>query len=132
MARTFDLNKILAPVADIVRRLNDRRDGLMAEVELIDNELSRFEGRRSGAKTVHDPAATKRRGKRTRRSREELNVIAQNVISFIRGKGKDGAAAKELQAQFGPLVPSVNAWLKNYSPVKVKTTGSKAQMRYFT
>lgn len=131
MARTFDLQAILAPVADIIDRLKNRREALIADVELIDGELARLDGHGKAAKQPPAAAGPKRRGKRSRRSREELNVIAQNVISFIRGKGKEGAAAKELQAQFGPLVPSVNAWLKNYSPVKVTTSGSKAQMRYF-
>jgi hypothetical protein len=131
MARTFDLQAILAPVADIIDRLKNRREALIAEVELINGELARLDGHGNVAKQPTEVIGPKRQGKRTRRSRDELTAIAENVISFIRGKGKNGAAAKELQAQFGPLVPSVNAWLKNYSPVKVKTTGSKAQMRYF-
>src|SRR5882672_2624012 len=54
MARAFNLKKILAPVSDIVRRLNERRRDLMDEVQLIEGELKRFggNGRRSPAVEV--------------------------------------------------------------------------------
>jgi hypothetical protein len=132
MARPFDLKKVLSPVADIVRKLKNRREQLMWEVDIIEGELKKLGGRGRGArKTTEEADPHRRSGKRKRRSREELNALAQEVVSFIREKGKAGAAAKDLQVQFGPLVPSVNAWLKLYSPVKVKTTGVKAKMRYF-
>jgi hypothetical protein len=132
MARTFDLKKVLAPVGDIVRKLKKRRDHLMSEVELIEGELTRLGGGRKGRRKITEEAIPQRRtGKRKRRSREELTAMAQQIVDFIKGKGKEGAAAKDLQRQFGPLLPSVNAWLKLYSPGKVKTSGVKSKMRYF-
>jgi len=131
MAKPFDLKKVLSPVADVVRKLKARHDKLMTEIDLINGELERLGGRRRGRPKSAEQASPKRTGKRKRRSREELTALAQEIVSFIRDKGKEGAAAKDLQGQFGPLVPSVNAWLKLYSPVKVKTSGAKAKMRYF-
>lgn len=140
MARQFNLKKILSPVQDIVRKLKDRRDYLMTEVDEINTHLMALggKGRRRTAKTEGEsdagngmPTGTKRKGKRTRRSRDELVEQAGKVVEFIKSRGKDGAAAKEIQAKFGSMAPSVNAWLKLYSPVKVKTVGQKSLMRYF-
>jgi len=131
MAKKFNLKKILAPVGDIVRKLKNRRGELMSEVEIIDRELSRFGGSRRGRRPNQAPATAKRRGKRKRRSREELDALAEEIFKFIGSKGKGGVTGKEIQAQFGPMVPSVNAWLKLYSPAKVKTTGAKSKMRYY-
>jgi len=139
MPRPFNLKSILKPVQKIVRRLKDRRDYLMAEVDEIDTHLTALgskRGRRAKARVKGDgsgiePTGTKRKGKRTRRSREELVQTAGEVVELIKGAGKEGATAKQIKAKFGNLLPSVNAWLKLYSPVKVKTTGAKSKMRYF-
>lgn len=131
MAKRFNLKRILAPVGDIVRKLKSRRDELMGEVDLIDSQLARFGGgvAGNGRKKQSTAAAPKRRG-RKRRSRQDLEMIAQEVVQFIGGKGKEGVSGKEIKAQFGDLLPSVNAWLKNYSTAKVKTTGAKSRMLY--
>src|SRR4051794_19718000 len=131
MARQFNLKRILAPVGDIVRKLKSRRDELMSEVDQINGEIDRLNGRARGRRKAEANEGMMPSRKRKRRSREELTAIAQEIVSFIRDKGKEGIVAKDLQAKFGPLVPSANAWLKAYSPVKVKTSGAKSKMRYF-
>src|SRR5690348_2312634 len=87
---------------------------------------ARLEGGRAPAKAAR---ASKRAG-RKRRSRADLETQAAEVVKFIAGKGKEGVTGKEIKAQFGGLLPSVNAWLRNYSKVKVRTTGAKSAMRY--
>jgi hypothetical protein len=138
MARTFDLKKVMAPVGDIVRKLNARRASLLEEVAMLDRELERLGGggRRRGRPSAAEAgtgAATSSepRRKRRRRKREDLESMAQDIVKFIGSRGKEGATAKEIKSQFGNLLPSVNAWLKNYSKAKVRTTGAKATMRYF-
>jgi hypothetical protein len=133
MAKQFNLKRVLAPVSDIVRKLKDRRDVLMAEVNLINDEINRLGGNargRRGPKPAGSADEPKRRVRR-RRSREQLETMAADVVKFINGKGKEGASATEIKSEFGDLLPSVNAWLKNYSTAKVKTTGNKSKMRYF-
>lgn len=129
MAKAFDLKSVLAPVDDIIRRLRVRRDQLVAEVDVIDRELARLGGGTRGA-TGKVARGAKRAG-RKRRSRSDLEARAAEVVQFISDKGKEGATGKEIKAQFGALLPSVNAWLKNYSKAKVRTTGAKAAMRYY-
>jgi hypothetical protein len=133
MAKQFDLKRVLAPVSDIVRKLKHRRDVLMAEVNLINDEITRLGGNGRGRRGPKPAAGADepRRRVRRRRSREQLEAMATNVVKFINGKGKEGASATEIKSQFGDLLPSVNAWLKNYSTAKVKTTGNKSKMRYF-
>lgn len=137
MARSFDLRKVMAPVGDIVRKLNARRASLLDEVAMLDSELDRLGGgrRRGRARAAETDTASAASGqprrKRRRRKREDLESMAQDIVKFIGSKGKEGATAKEIKTQFGNLLPSVNAWLKNYSNAKVRTTGAKATMRYF-
>lgn len=140
MAKDFDLKSVLAPVDTIVKRLSRHRAQLQEEIDLIDTQLARFDGLASGttrAKKVEveaeDAPAPKRRGKgkRTRRSREEIDAFAQQIVDFIKATGKEGTTGKEIKAKFGKLPPSVNAWLGLYSPVKVKTMGKQSAMRYF-
>ncbi len=140
MPKEFDLQSVLAPVERIVGRLRKRRDELTAEIELIDSQITRFDGIGTGGKARKqetqeaEPASTRkkrRRGKRIRRSREEIEALANEVVEFIKAKGKDGVSGTDIKARFGDLFPSVNAWLKNYSKAKVKTTGIKSKMKYF-
>lgn len=140
MPRPFNLKKVLSPVQDIVRKLKDRRDKLLEEVNEINSHLTALggKGRRRGGMSGGETdagngaqAGSKRKGKRTRRSRAELVAMATGVVEFIKSKGKDGVGAKEIQAKFGSMAPSVNNWLKQYSPVKVKTSGEKSRMKYF-
>ena len=132
MAKRFNLKKILAPVDDVVRKLKHRRDVLMEEVNLLQAELDRLGGRRRKPGPKPEGTATQPGRKlRKRRTREQLKSMAAEIVEFVRGKGKEGASGNEIKAQFGDLLPSVNAWLKNYSTAKVKTTGSKSKMRYF-
>jgi hypothetical protein len=137
MAKQFNLKRIMEPVKDIVRKLKDRRSYLMEEVDEIERHLKAMGDRAgNGRRAKRDDDATEasngiHKRKRSRRSREELVTIAGEIVELIRSKGKEGATAKEIKVKFGNLLPSVNAWLKNYSAVKVKTTGAKSKMRYF-
>ena len=136
MARSFDLKKVLAPVDDVVRRLKTRRDELLAEARLIDDQISRFSGAkgsngRSAQTFSNETERAKPRGSRKRRSRADLEAQAKDVVAFIADKGKDGVTGREIKAKFGDLLPSVNAWLKSYARgAKVKTTGARASMKY--
>jgi hypothetical protein len=140
MAKQFNLKRVMQPAKDIVRKLKDRRSYLMEEVTMIEGHLAAIGGKiAKRAKSMvsgngtesTETTGTKRKGKRTRRSREELVTMAGEVVALIKSKGKEGASAADVKSQFGNLLPSVNAWLKLYSPTKVKTTGSKSKMRYF-
>lgn len=135
MAKQFDLKRVLAPVSDIIKKLKARRDFLNAEVELINDEINRLGGNGRGRRGPKASAATAPSGeprrKRRRRSRDQLEAMAADIVKFINGKGKEGASATEIKSEFGDLLPSVNAWLKNYSTAKVRTTGNKSKMRYF-
>jgi len=134
MARPFDLKKILAPVGGIISKLEKRRDQLAAELQQVEGEISRLSGRTSRKRILShentDGTPTTRR-KRVRRKREDLEALAHKIIEFIGSKGKAGASGGEIKAEFGNLLPSVNAWLKEYSKAKFKTTGVKSKTRYF-
>src|ERR1700759_1520093 len=114
MAKPFDLEQILAPVADIVRRLNDRRQHLLAEVEMIESEVARLGGGRSDSQSnnVHTPRIAGGRRKRIRRSRAEVEAEAKQVVEFIRSAGKAGLSGREIKTKFKIGAPSLNGYLR--------------------
>lgn len=138
--KTFDLKKILSPVANIVRRLKDRRAVLMDEITALDDTLHRFNGKAgrkrkaSGGDTPSDDMAEtpKRKGKRTRRDRAEIEADVAKIVEFIKASGTNGVGAKDIKAKFTISAPSVKSYLKQYAPKGTfKTTGAKSKMRYF-
>lgn len=138
MPREFNLKRVLEPVKAIVRKLNDRRSVLMEEIGEIDKHLTAMGGKigrrakpAASGSEANGASNGVRQGKRRRRSREDLVKMADEVVELIKTKGKEGATAKEIKEKFGNLLPSVNAWLKEYSATKVKTTGEKSRMRYY-
>jgi hypothetical protein len=132
MKRKTSIQDILAPIKDIVARLQGRRRDLMEEVNLLDSELTRLGGSsKRGRGKAAAAGGPVRRGKRRRRKREDIEAQAAEVVEFISSAGKAGASGKEIKTKFGNLLPSVNAWLKNYSKAKVRTSGEKSTMRYY-
>ena len=68
--------------------------------------------------------------RKRRRSTEECEAQAAEIVAFIKAAGKDGVGGGDITAQFGKIAPSVRAFLEKYSDAKIKTTGNKASMRY--
>jgi hypothetical protein len=129
MPRPFDLKKLLAPVGDIVRKLNNRRQQLMSEVELIDGQLARFNGKGRRKRIAGVPRMGRK--KRVRRNRPELEAQAQQVVDFIKGAGKAGLSGQEIKVKFGITAPSLKAYLKQYAPgARITTIGKQRSMRY--
>jgi hypothetical protein len=127
------IEDILAPLAQVVERLSARRERVRAELEALNEQIERFGGgQRSNGRKVEPATPTKRVGKRIRRSREQVEAQAAEVVNFIKAAGKSGISGKEIKKQFGNLLPSVNAFLKSFAKgAKIKTTGQKSTMRYF-
>ena len=137
--RSGDLSSILAPLADIVNRLKVRRNELAEDLSLVDAELARFDGsgngrasRKSATRVSSNGAGSvRRKRKRIRRSREQIEAVARDIVKFIQDGGKDGRGGRDIKAKFGAILPSTKAFLKEYAPnAKLKTTGLKATMRY--
>jgi hypothetical protein len=128
MPRPFNLSSILAPVGNIVAKLKARRDQLLAEADMIGAQIERFGG---SVKAKVAKVGKRAKGKRVRRSREDLEKQAVKVVAFIKAAGAEGTTGKEIKAEFGPLLPSPKQWLKSYAPdQKVKVTGAKTKTRY--
>jgi len=130
------IDDILSPLSDVLDRLNRRREVVAAELAQLDDHIARIgghgrRGRKAAIVATDGAPVARRKGKRTRRSREELETQAAEIADFIKSAGKEGATGKEIKTKFGNLLPSVNAWLKLYNRgAKIKTTGQKSKMRY--
>jgi hypothetical protein len=140
MAKPFGhISRILAPLSEIIEKLKERRAlledqkrSVEAEIELIEGELARLNGGHGRAKKGERAEPDKRgRGKRVRRTRDQVEAHAGQIVDYIRSKGKEGVSGREIKAKFGAVLPTVQAYLKQYAPdAKIKTEGKKAAMRY--
>lgn len=75
----------------------------------------------------------KKKGGRVRRSREDLEGQAQQVVKTIKGSGAEGISSGELMAKHKGInfVPSVTQWLKKYAKGGgYKTKGKKQFTRF--
>ncbi len=139
-----DIFKQLAKVRTAARReigrLQQQRDQLDSQIAELQQLLgSGSEGSNGVGRTVGrkaKPAATSkkrgRKGKRIRRSPEQLQAIAAKVAGFIKSKGSEGASGKEIRKQFADeKLPAVlPPFLEQFGGVKVRQTGERASSRY--
>jgi ElaB/YqjD/DUF883 family membrane-anchored ribosome-binding protein len=112
-------------------------NSLQAEIDRLQEELDRVVGRngspatrRTAPKAESGPKpARKRRG---RRSSEEVNAQAREMIEYIRSKGREGATGKEITQKFGKILPSIKEFLNSRDAgAKVKTKGAASNTVYF-
>jgi hypothetical protein len=99
MAKPFgDISRILAPLSEIIDKLKERRAlpedqkrSVEAEIELIEGELARLNGGHGRAKKGERAEPGKRgRGKRVRRTRDQVEAHAGQIVEFIREQGQGG------------------------------------------
>jgi hypothetical protein len=66
-----------------------------------------------------------------RRSADELKKVAQDVVEFVRSKGKAGVTPGEIKAAFGNLFPSPAQFVKKYGGARLHQKGPVKRPRYF-
>jgi hypothetical protein len=109
-------------------------------VEAIKSEISRLEGvlkvLENGAATTAAPGrmpalaaakpvkTTKSGKRRKRRSSSEVLAQAEEMVAFIKSKGKAGARTNDIVAKFGKVLPSIKAFIDSKVDSKLKTTGA--------
>jgi hypothetical protein len=71
------------------------------------------------------PVKTTKSGKRRkRRSSAEVQAQAEEMVAFIKSKGKGGARTNDIVAKFGKVLPSIKAFIDSKVDAKLKTTGA--------
>lgn len=74
----------------------------------------------------------RRGGRRIRRSAEELQKFAAEVVEFIKAGGEEGRTGGEINAKFGPPQgTATSTLLQKFAAGQVKSKGQRASKRYF-
>ena len=125
------IDELLKEQAEI-RRASEERIGLIAEqVERL-NELYHSATGRYYVSSKKDKAVKADGGERqARRSSADLKAQAEEVVDFLKVKGREGAKAGELKEKFGKLSPGVKPFIEKHTDYKIKTEGEKAGTVYY-
>ena len=116
-----------------IRQTAEQRIHVIAEqVERL-NELYHSATGRYYVSSKKDKAAAKADSgeRQARRSSEDLKAQADEVVDFLKVKGREGAKATEMKAKFGKLSPGVKPFIEKHTDYKIKTEGAKAGTVYF-
>jgi len=124
--RTVDtLKKELGAIEDEKRRLTAHLDDAASRIRQTLSSLGL--GGNGRASAVRQP----RKGKRIRRSAEQLKQEAEAIIQFIKSKADQGVKGNEIRTRHPKVGPDIKGFVQKHSGRKLKTSGKKAAMRYF-
>lgn len=133
------IEKMLSEQAGKVGHAIDR---LMAEVGPLNSIYERLTGKpyvnvsgaSNGKKMKKATGSTKGKGgRRKRRSTDELQAQAKAMVEYIVAGKADGRTGSEIKKKF-PIGEGITIknFIEQYAGERVKTTGKKAAMRYFS
>jgi hypothetical protein len=126
MAGSF-WSKLSKPINSELKALKKKRDEVAKEISHLETVLSNFFGSK---KTTTKTARKGRKGKRIRRSPEQLQKLAGEVMAYIKGS-EDGVVAGDIKKKFGTnFLPSPKAFLHKYG-FNVKTKGKGKRPVYY-
>lgn len=72
----------------------------------------------------------KAKGKRIRRSPEQMKAEAEKALGMIRKAGKDGIGGAEIRKSVPGVGQNIKTFVEKNTGEKIKTTGAKASMKY--
>ena len=126
------IDELLREQAEIRRAAEERTGSIAEQVERL-NELYHSATGRYYVSSKKDKAAAKADGgeRQARRSTADLKAQAEEVVDFLKVKGREGAKATEIKAKFGKLSPGVKPFIEKHTDYKIKTEGAKAGTVYF-
>jgi hypothetical protein len=68
---------------------------------------------------------------RQRRSKEEMQAEAREVVDFVSRSGKDGVMGGEIRSQFPKVGANIVKFVEANGGGKLTTTGQRASMKYY-
>ena len=130
--------KNISDAAALIKAEISRLQGILSHLE-DDAVAAMKSGYESVAKALSSKPTQKakspvvKKGKRTRRSSADVKAQAMEMVAFIKSKGKEGVAGKEISAKFGPVLPSIKAFIngKVEAAHKVKSKGAASKTVYY-
>jgi hypothetical protein len=129
------VKSLLKTMRDIDRQRKERVADLDQAARIIGKELADL-GHKVGvgndkptkARATNGKASTK--GKRVRRTPEQLKAEAEKALATIRKSGKEGVSGKDIRKVVPGIGQNIKAFIEQNAGEKVRTTGAKASMRY--
>jgi hypothetical protein len=70
------------------------------------------------------------KGKRVRRSAEQLKAEAERALGIIRKAGKDGVSGAQIRKVVPGIGQNIKTFVEKNAGEKIRTTGAKASMKY--
>jgi len=128
-----ELRKIEDEAARLTNQLDSAAERIRATLRSLGSKvpMGRGGGTRVKASTMVGASSGGRKGKRIRRSPEQLQKIGESVVQFIKNKGSEGASGVEIRKVAGKIGPDIKGFIAKFGGEKLKTSGVKSQMRYF-
>jgi hypothetical protein len=124
-----------AAIDALIEEKNAARSAFAANVIHLDDQIKRLDevykaasGRYyvgTGNKEKTDQAP------RQRRSKEEMQAEAKDIIAFVANSGKDGVKGGQIRAQFPKVGTNIVKFLEANGGVRLTTTGHKSLTKYF-
>lgn len=125
------VKSLLRTMKQIDQQRKERVADLDHAAKIITKELADLGHRigvtKPGKKTA---AGRKAKGRRIRRSSEQLKAEATKVLALIRKAGKNGIRGSEIRKSHAGVGQNIKAFVEKNTGEKIKTTGAKASMKY--
>jgi hypothetical protein len=126
-AFTKTVNNILArahkTAEDDAKRLQSAAAGVFGKASAM------MKGNKANVKDDAAPRG-KRRGRRGRRTGDELKALAEAAVDIIKAGGKEGVMALDVKSKLDGITGSVKQFVELHSDYKIKQEGSKRHTRY--
>jgi hypothetical protein len=83
------------------------------------------------ATTKAKPGPKPSKAKQSKRTPEQVNKQATEMLAFIKKAGEEGVSGREINSKFGKVIPTVKVFVETRTGEKLKTKGQRSAMRYF-
>jgi hypothetical protein len=104
---------------------------LNAAADQIRETLKQLGHRGNGHASILAAPPKAKKGKRIRRTLDQLKDEANAIIQFVKNAGSEGVSGNDIRARHPKIGPDLRGFVTKYSGKKLKTTGVASSMRYF-
>lgn len=94
-------------------------------------ETLRQLGHNGNGHSVRTTLVREKKGKRIRRTPDQLKHEAETIVQFVKNSGSKGVSGPEIRERYPKIGPDLKGFVEKFSGKKLKTTGLARSMRYF-
>jgi hypothetical protein len=124
-----------AGIDALIEEKNAARSAFAAKVIHLDDQIKRLdEVYKAASGRYYVGTGHKEKGDgapRQRRSKEEMQAEAKDVIAFVANSGKEGLRGGEIRARFPKVGQNIVKYIEDNGGVRLTATGHKSLTKYF-